>query len=74
MIGNTRCKILDYRKQKIYLNFNAFCTTGNNWIVYNHHVSIYTALSTGSQVSWAECASNYTLKSFLLDNIVINIV
>ena len=30
MIGNTRYKILDYRKQKIYFNFTAFCTIGNN--------------------------------------------
>ena len=31
-IVNTRYKILQCRKQKIYLNFNAFCMIGNNWI------------------------------------------
>ena len=62
MIDNTGCKVFHCRKQKIYLNFTAFCSIGNDWIVYNHHVSTYIALSTGSQISRAECASNYHLK------------
>ena len=60
MIGNKRCKILHCRKQEKFTSISLHLHDGNNWIVFNHHVSTYIALSIGSQISRAECASNYT--------------